>query len=114
MRIDVAAASEPYEVNWENMGYSRCERNVRFLISCLASIGLIIIAFFIIAGVNFWQRKLSEKQKDFWKYVLSLSVSIIIAITNAIGKLILEKLTLKEKQYVSTVGWVSLPTTMVK
>ena len=107
MRIDVAAASEPYEVNWENMGYSRCERNVRFLISCLASVGLIIIAFLIIAGVNYWQRKLSEKQKDFWKYVLSLSVSIIIAITNAIGKLILEKLTLMEKIEINTNYFIS-------
>ena len=107
MKIDVAAASEPYEVNWENMGYSRCERNVRFLISCLASVGLIIIAFFIIAGVNYGQRKLSEKQKDFWKYVLSLSVSIIIAITNAIGKLVLEKLTLMEKIEINTNYFIS-------
>ena len=107
MKIDVLAASEPYEVNWENMGFSRCERNVRFLISCLASIGLIVIAFFIIAGVNWGQRKLSEKQKDFWKYVLSLSVSIIIAITNAIGKTVLKKLTLMEKIEITTNYFIS-------
>ena len=107
MKIDVSTASEPYEVEWENMGYSRCERNVRFLISCLASIGLIVIAFFIIAGVNWGQRKLSEKQKDFWKYVLSLSVSIIIAITNVIGKLVLKKLTLMEKIEIKTNYYIS-------
>ena len=107
MRIDVASAAEPYEVEWENMGYSRCDRNVRFLISSLASIGLIVIAFLIIIGVNWGQRKLSEKEKDFWKYVLSLSVSIIIAITNAVGKLVLKQLTFMEKIEIKTNYYIS-------
>ena len=107
MIIDVSSAAEPYEVEWENMGYSRCERNIRYLISSLASIGLIIIAFLIIVVVNYGQRKLLEKQKDFWKYVLSLSVSIVIAITNYIGKLILKKLTLLEKIEIKTDYYVS-------
>ena len=107
MLIDVSTGAEPYEVNWENMGFSRCERNVRFLISCLASVGLIVIAFFIIAGVNWGQRKLSEKQKDFWKYVLSLSVSIIIAITNSVGEIVLKKLTLMEKIEITTNYFIS-------
>ena len=107
MRIDVATASEPYEVEWENMGYSRCDRNVRFLISSLASIGLIVIAFLIILLVNWGQRKLSEKQKDFWKYVLSLSVSIVIAITNAVGKLVLKELTFMEKIEIKTNYYIS-------
>ena len=107
MTIDVSTAAEPYEVEWENMGYSRCERNIRFIISCLASIGLIIIAFGIIVLVNYGQQKLSEKQKDFWKYVLSLSVSIVIAITNAVGKLVLKKLTLMEKIEIKTNYFIS-------
>ena len=89
------------------MGYSRCERNIRSLISSLASIGLVIIAFGIIVLVNYGQRKLSEKQEDFWKYVLSLSVSIIIAITNFIGKLVLKKLTLMEKIEIKTNYYIS-------
>ena len=107
MIIDVSNAAEPYEVEWENMGYSRCERNIRSLISSLASIGLVIIAFGIIVLVNYGQRKLSEKQEDFWKYVLSLSVSIIIAITNFIGKLVLKKLTLMEKIEIKTNYYIS-------
>lgn len=107
MKIDVSSAAEPYEVEWENMGYSRCERNIRYLIASLASIGLIVIAFCIIIAVNYGQRKLSEKQKDFWKYVLSLSVSIVIAITNAIGKLVLKKLTLMEKIEIKTNYYIS-------
>ena len=107
MIIDVSSAAEPYEVEWENMGYSRCERNIRYLISSLASIGLIVIAFLIIVVVNYGQRKLSEKQKDFWKYVLSLSVSIVIAITNFVGKLVLKKLTLMEKIEIKTNYYVS-------
>ena len=107
MAIDVTTAAEPYEVEWENMGYSRCERNIRFIISFGASIGLIVIAFGIIVLVNYGQQKLSEKQKDFWKYVLSLSVSIVIAITNAVGKLVLKKLTLMEKIEVKTNYYIS-------
>ena len=107
MKIDVATAAEPYEIEWENMGYSRCERNIRSLISSLASVGLIAIAFGIIVIVNYGQQKLSEKQKDFWKYVLSLSVSIVIAITNAVGKLVLKKLTFMEKIEIKTNYFIS-------
>ena len=107
MKLDVNSAAEPYEVEWENMGYSRSERNIRFLISTALSIALIGIAFVIITLVNWGQTELSERQKDFWKYVLSLSVSIIIAITNFLGKLLLEKLTLMEKIELKTDYYVS-------
>ena len=107
MMVDVNSAAEPYEVEWENMGYSRKERNIRLLISMVSSIALIAIAFGIICLVNWAQRELSERQQDFWKYVLSLSVSIIIAVTNYLGKLLLKKLTLMEKIEVKTDFYIS-------
>ena len=50
MEIDVKKADEPYEVEWENMGYTRIERNVRKFISIIASFLLIAITFGIIVG----------------------------------------------------------------
>ena len=97
MDLDVKMAVEPYEVEWENMGYTRTERNVRKLISISASVFLIAITFGIIVLVNWGQRILSEDEKNFWSYVLSLSVSVIIAITNYLAKFVLKKLTLLEK-----------------
>ena len=98
MELDVKRADEPYEVEWENMGYTRTERNVRKLISIIASFFLIAVTFAIIVLVNWGQRILSEDEENFWSYVLSLSVSVIIAITNYIAKFILKKLTLMEKK----------------
>ena len=97
MDLDVKKAEEPYEVEWENMGYTRTERNVRKFLSILASFFLIAVTFAIIVLVNWGQRVLSEDEEDFWSYVLSLSVSIIIAITNYLAKFVLRKLTLMEK-----------------
>ena len=58
---------------------------------------IIAVTFAIIVLVNWGQRVLSEDEEDFWSYVLSLSVSIIIAITNYLAKFVLRKLTLMEK-----------------
>ena len=97
MEIDVKKADEPYEVEWENMGYTRIERNVRKFISIIASFLLIAITFGIIVLINWGQRIICEDEKDFLSYVLSLSVSIIIAITNYLAKFVLKQLTLMEK-----------------
>ena len=97
MEIDVKKADEPYEVEWENMGYTRTERNVRKFLSTLASFLLISVTFGIIVLINWGQRIISEDEKNFWSYVLSLSVSIIIAVTNYLAKFVLKQLTLMEK-----------------
>ena len=102
MDISVKKADEPYEIVWENMGYTRMERNVRKLLSSLSSLFLIAITFGIIVLINWGQRIISEKEENFWSYVLSLSVSVIIAITNYIAKFILKKLTLIEKKETKT------------
>ena len=102
MEISVKKADEPYEIDWENMGYSRFERNVRKFLSILASFFLIAITFGIIVLINWGQREISEDEKSFWSYVLSLSVSIIIAITNYLSKFVLRMLTLMEKKETKT------------
>ena len=97
MEIDVKKAAEPYEIEWENMGYTRTERNVRKFLSSLISFLLIAVTFGIIVLINWGQRIISEDEKNFLSYVLSLSVSIIIAVTNYLAKFALKKLTLMEK-----------------
>ena len=87
MEIDVKKAAEPYEIEWENMGYTRTERNVRKFLSSLISFLLIAVTFGIIVLINWGQRIISEDEKNFLSYVLSLSVSIIIAVTNYVNLL---------------------------
>ena len=105
--IEVTGDIEPYEIEWENMGYSRSERNIRFFISTFACLVLIIIALGILIGLNRFQRYLAEKQKDFLKYVISLLISIVIAVTNFLGKYIFKKLTFLEKIEVKTNFYIS-------
>ena len=105
--LDVSSGIEPYEVEWENMGYTRTERNIRFIISIVSCIVLIIIALGILIGLNRLQRYVAEKQKDFWKYFISFFISIIIAVTNFVGKLLFKKLTNLEKIEVKTNFYIS-------
>ena len=77
LSIDVTPHIEPYEVKWENMGYTRTERNIRFFISSFACLVLIIIALGILIGLNRLQRYVAEKQKDFLKYFISFFVSLL-------------------------------------
>ena len=94
--LDVRKAGEPFEIEWEKMGFTRSKINFIKLKSVLGSLFLISFTFLIIVLINWGQRIISEDEKDFWNYVLSLSVSIIISITNYIAKFLLKKLTLME------------------
>ena len=107
LSLEVINDVEPFEVMWENMGFSRCERNFRLFLSILAFIVLIVITLGIIIALNYLQRKIKEKQKDFWNYVISLLISIILAITTAVGKLIFKKLTFMEKIEIKTNYFIS-------
>ena len=98
---------EPYEVLWENMGYSWCERAIRSLTSFLASILLIAICLAIMVGLNALQRKATKKDLHIWKYVISAGISIIIAITNVIAKFVLKKLTFLERNEIRTDFYIS-------
>ena len=107
LSLNVDTNIEPYEVEWENMGYTRCERNFRLLFSIIAFLVLIFVEFWIIFGLNALQRVITENQKDFWKYVISLLISIIIAVTNYVGKLLFKKLTFIEKIEIKTHFYIS-------
>ena len=107
LSLEVIGDVEPYEVEWENMGFSRCERNVRLFLSVLAFVVLIIITLGIIIALNYLQRKVAEKQKNFWKYVISLLISIILAVTTALGKFLFKKLTFMEKIEIKTNYFIS-------
>ena len=105
--LDIVRDVEPFEVQWENMGFSRLERNIRLLISVVAFLILIGVTLGIIILLNYAQRKIVEKQKDFWKYVMSLLISIILAVTTYVGKLLFKKLTYMEKIEISTSFFIS-------
>ena len=105
--LDVEKDVEPYEVQWENMGFSRGKRNLRLCFSVLAFAVLIVVTLGIIIALNYLQRKIKEKQKNFWNYVISLLISIILAVVTAVGKIIFKKLTFMEKIEVKTSYYIS-------
>ncbi len=107
LSLEVINDVEPYEVQWENMGFSRCERDLRLIISIIVFVVLIGVVLGIIIALNYLQRKIKEKQKDFWNYVISLLIAIILAVTTAVGKLIFKKLTFMEKIEVQTSYYIS-------
>ena len=107
MSIEVTSFIEPYEVEWENMGYTRCERNVRLFFSMLVFIILVIVELGIIIGLNALQRWVAKKKKEFLKYILSFLISIIISITNFVGKILFKKLTFMEQIEIKTNFYIS-------
>ena len=100
--LEIERNVEPYEVQWENMGFSRGIRNLRLFFSILAFVVLIVVTLGIIIALNYLQRKIKEKQKNFWNYVISLLISIILAVVTAVGKIIFKKLTFMEKIEIKT------------
>ena len=65
------------------------------------------ICLAIMIGLNYLQRYVTKKALHFWKYVISVFVSIIIAVTNAIAELVLKKLTFLEKNEIRTKFYIS-------
>ena len=105
--LDITDNVEPYEIEWENMGYSRCSRNFRLLISCIAFIALAVITLLILIGLNALQRYIKKKKKDVVNYIISFIISIILAVINYVGKLLFKKLTFYEKIEIKTNYFIS-------
>jgi hypothetical protein len=108
--VDVRHATEPYEIYWENMGYTRFERNAYKFISFLSTIGLIIVSLGIIIGLNKLQNKVSQNNftaNEFLKYFLSFLISIMLAVANIVGEIVLQKLTIMEKIEYKTNFYIS-------
>ena len=100
LRIDVIHAAEAYEVQWENMGYSRIKRNLYAILSGLATTSLIAIVFLVIYGLNYLSYAVTMKKWAVSSYLvtlISLIISIFISISSQIGYYLLEKLTYLEK-----------------
>ena len=100
LRIDVKHAAEAYEVQWENMGYSRLNRNLYTIISALATILLIIVIFFIIYGLNYLSYEITKHKLKVSPYIvtfISLIISLVMSISSQIGYYLLEKLIYLEK-----------------
>ena len=58
-------------------------------------------------ALNYLQREAAKKDLHIWKYIISVGISIIIAITNAIGKYVLKVFTFLEKNEIRTDFYIS-------
>ena len=110
LSVNVSQATEPFEVQWENMGHTRFEINCYKFISLICTIGLIIVSLGIIIGLNTLQHKISSKDfigNTFVKYLLSLLISVVLAVSNIVGEIVLEKLSNMEKIEYKTSFYIS-------
>ena len=107
--ITVEEAPEPEDIIFENLQCSSCQRFVRILFIYIFSLVIIGICFFIILFLNNFQAKRNNKKgtSSLVKYGLSIAISLVVSILNAIFQFILEKLTKREKQISMTNFYLS-------
>ena len=93
--IKVEYATEAYEVFWQNLGYSLCQKILFFSFSFVVTIILILISFGIIYFLNYFQFRLTKTEGDhsFYEYLLSFVISIIISEINSLGRKLLKLIT---------------------
>ena len=104
--FSVEHATEAYEILWQNMGYSQKERFFHLLISIIITLFLVCITLAIVLLFNHFQYELTESgSKSVWKYILSFLISIFIAITNALGRYIFQKVTEKFETIETKTGY---------
>ena len=91
----VEHATEAYEIIWQNLGFSLCQKFSYLSASIGISILLIGFSFGIVLALNYAQNEMKDNDNShkFAKYLLSLIISIVIAIINSLGKIILQKVT---------------------
>ena len=93
--FEVNHATEAYEVIWQNMGFSYCQKFMHSLLSISISIILIGISFGIVLLLNYIQYSLIENEnlEESYEYLLSLIISLIISFINSLGRKILKFIT---------------------
>ena len=93
--IKVENATEAYEVIWQNLGFSLCKKTLLFSLSFVMSLVLFGISFVIIYILNYWQFQLTEEgnEHEFYEYLLSFVISIIISLINSLGRKVLKYIT---------------------
>ena len=109
--IDVDDPPEPEDLYWENFKYTGRQRFFRILLFFLACILIIGVSFAIVLGFTYWQNKITANEKNinlFVKYLLSLFITIIIALLNAALEYLLEKFTHWERHLSRTNYYLSL------
>ena len=65
LSIDVVTNAEPYEVDLENMGYKRSERNMRLLFSIVSFVILVVVELCIRISLNAIQRWVTKNKNMF-------------------------------------------------
>ena len=102
--ISIEEAPEPEDVIFENLEFSWVKRLSRVLLAYSISFILIIICFFLILYLNNIQIKNSRSGHEsiIYRYILSASISLIIAVINSIFQKIFFVLTKVEKQICMT------------
>ena len=99
-------ATEAYEVLWKNLGYTQKEKYFYLIISIIVTLILVGISLCIVLLLNHVQYNLTKNDsEDVWRYILSFLISIFIAITNALGRLILKKVTSKFETIETKTGY---------
>ena len=102
--ISVEEAPEPEDIIYENLEFSWVQRLFRVLLAYFISFILILGCFFLILYLNNIQIKKSEEENYniVYRYLISTSISLVIAAINAIFQNILVILTKLEKQICMT------------
>ena len=94
-QFTVYHATEAYEVIWQNMGYSVCQKTLYLFSSFFITIILIGISFGIVVSLNYVQYNLSNEYEshEIYEYLLSFLISLIISIINSLGRKLLKVVT---------------------
>ena len=107
--LKVSAAHEPYEVIWQNMGYSIIRRILIKLVVIISTIFIIVSSFGVIIGLDIVKINLKDNSKydTSLKYLISFGISIYIFLTNFLGRKILRQLVKLEKFEYKTEYYIS-------
>ncbi|CAD8213980.1 unnamed protein product [Paramecium octaurelia] len=113
--IQITRAPEPDDVFWENCGYSLKYKIKQRTLSWLITLVLLVSSFFILFGLDYVQNNYLKDQNI--NYVLltiiSLIISLIILIINAMIYFSITILAKKEKHYTKTHYDVSVATKLI-
>ncbi|CAD8085698.1 unnamed protein product [Paramecium sonneborni] len=113
--IQITRAPEPDDVFWENCGYNLKYKIKQRIISWIITSVLLISSFFILFGLDYVQNNYLKEQNI--NYVLltiiSLIISFIISIINAMIYYSITILAQKEKHYTKTHYDVSVATKLI-
>ena len=95
--ISVELPTEAYEVIWQNMGFSICQKILYTSFSVIVSIILIGISFGVVSFLNYIQFNLTGTEQEglhhFYEYLLSFGISIIISLLNSLARKLLKLVT---------------------